>query len=67
MKLGAFSISLAVKDLAASRKFYEAFGFENFGGDAAEGWLILEERRSHHRAVPRDVREEYAHLQPRLG
>jgi len=36
MELGAFSISLAVKDLEASRKFYEAFGFEVFGGNAAE-------------------------------
>ena len=41
MELGAFSISLAVKDLEASRKFYEAFGFQLFGGDAAQGWLIL--------------------------
>ncbi len=41
MDLGAFSISLAVKDLAASRAFYEALGFEAFHGDAAQGWLIL--------------------------
>ena len=41
MQLGAFSISLAVKDLAASRAFYEAFGFEAGGGDPAQGWLIL--------------------------
>lgn len=41
MKLGAFSISLAVKDLAASRAFYEKFGFKVFGGDAAQNWLIL--------------------------
>ena len=41
MKLGAFSISLAVKDLAASRAFYEALGFQVFGGDAAQRWLIL--------------------------
>ena len=33
MQLGAFSISLAVKDLAASRAFYEQLGFEPFGGD----------------------------------
>lgn len=33
MQLGAFSISLAVKDLAASQAFYEKFGFEAFGGD----------------------------------
>lgn len=41
MNLGAFSISLAVKDLAASRAFYEKFGFAEFGGNAAQGWLIL--------------------------
>lgn len=41
MNLGAFSISLAVKDLEASRQFYEKFGFEKFAGDAAENWLIL--------------------------
>ena len=41
MKLGAFSISLAVKDIAASRAFYEAFGFKEFGGNAAQNWLIL--------------------------
>ena len=41
MKLGAFSISLAVKDLEASKSFYEKFGFEVFAGDAAQNWLIL--------------------------
>ena len=41
MELGAFSISLAVKDLEASRKFYEKFGFKAFGGNAAQNWLIL--------------------------
>jgi len=41
MQLGAFSISLAVKDLAASRAFYEKFGFEVLGGNQDENWLIL--------------------------
>ncbi|MEW5919154.1 MAG: VOC family protein [Gemmatimonadota bacterium] len=41
MQLGAFSISLAVKNLDASRAFYEKFGFKALGGDAANGWLIL--------------------------
>lgn len=41
MNLGAFSISLSVKDIAASRAFYEAFGFTVFGGDQAQNWLIL--------------------------
>lgn len=41
MNLGAFSISLAVKDLEASRSFYEKLGFQVFAGDAAQNWLIL--------------------------
>jgi lactoylglutathione lyase len=41
MELGAFSISLAVKDLGASRAFYEKFGFQAFAGDASQNWLIL--------------------------
>jgi lactoylglutathione lyase len=41
MDLGAFSVSLAVKDIEASRKFYEKFGFTACMGDAAQNWLIL--------------------------
>lgn len=41
MELGAFSISLAVQDLEASRQFYEKFGFTTFAGDASHKWLIL--------------------------
>jgi catechol 2,3-dioxygenase-like lactoylglutathione lyase family enzyme len=41
MELGAFSVSLAVKNLDASRGFYEKFGFAVFGGNAAQNWLIL--------------------------
>jgi lactoylglutathione lyase len=41
MDLGAFSVSLAVKDIAASRAFYEKFGFTVFGGDQSQNWLIL--------------------------
>jgi lactoylglutathione lyase len=41
MELGAFSISLAVKDLGASRAFYETFGFKATMGEAAQNWLIL--------------------------
>ncbi|MEP3438648.1 MAG: VOC family protein [Hoeflea sp.] len=41
MQLGAFSISLAVKDLAASREFYEKLGFKAVGGEAGENWLIM--------------------------
>ncbi len=41
MKLGAFSISLAVKDIVASRDFYMKLGFEEAGGDIEQNWLIL--------------------------
>jgi lactoylglutathione lyase len=41
MELGNFSISLAVKDIEASRAFYEKLGFSIFGGNAAQNWLIL--------------------------
>lgn len=41
MQLGAFSISLAVKDLQASKAFYELLGFRPFGGDPDQNWLIL--------------------------
>lgn len=41
MDLGAFSVSLAVKDLEASRQFYEKLGFLPRGGDASKGWLVL--------------------------
>jgi lactoylglutathione lyase len=39
--LGAFSVSLAVKDIEASRLFYEKLGFVTFAGDQAQNWLIL--------------------------
>lgn len=41
MKLGAFSVSLSVKDIHASRAFYEKLGFAAVGGDVAQNWLIL--------------------------
>ena len=41
MQLGAFSISLAVKDIETSRDFYRKFGFEIVGGDQSQNWLIL--------------------------
>lgn len=41
MSLGAFSISLAVKDIRASQAFYEKLGFSNFGGNIEDNWLIL--------------------------
>jgi lactoylglutathione lyase len=41
MPLGAFSISLTVKDLADSKAFYEKLGFKEFGGNAAKHWVIM--------------------------
>ena len=41
MELGAFSVSLNVKDIEASRVFYEKLGFTKFHGDQSQGWLIL--------------------------
>jgi catechol 2,3-dioxygenase-like lactoylglutathione lyase family enzyme len=41
MDLGACSVSLAVKDIAASQQFYEKLGFKVFMGDASKHWLIL--------------------------
>jgi catechol 2,3-dioxygenase-like lactoylglutathione lyase family enzyme len=41
MGLGAFSVSLAVKDIHASRDFYQKLGFEPFGGDIEQNWLIM--------------------------
>jgi len=42
MRLGNFSVSLAVKDLPRSRTFYEKLGFRPVFGDAASNWLILQ-------------------------
>ena len=41
MQLGAFSVSLAVKDIAVSKAFYEKLGFTTMGGEQSQGWLIL--------------------------
>ena len=41
MELGAFSVSLAVKDIKASKAFYEKLGFEVFHGNIDENWLVL--------------------------
>lgn len=46
MELGNFSISLAVKDLGASRAFYEKLGFRVMHGDATQNWLILQNQTS---------------------
>jgi catechol 2,3-dioxygenase-like lactoylglutathione lyase family enzyme len=41
MDLGAFSVSLAVKDIRASKEFYGRLGFREFGGDIGQNWVIL--------------------------
>jgi lactoylglutathione lyase len=41
MELGAFSVSLAVKDIEASKVFYEKLGFAAFAGDQSKNWLIM--------------------------
>ncbi|MDF2859369.1 MAG: glyoxalase [Neobacillus sp.] len=41
MKLGAFSVSLTVKDIHKSKEFYENLGFQTLGGDITQNWLIL--------------------------
>lgn len=46
MKLGAFSVSLSVKDLQASKEFYEKLGFSAFGGDAKMNYLIMKNGNS---------------------
>lgn len=47
MKLGAFSISLSVKDLQASKAFYLKLGFTVFGGNEEQNWLILKNGDDH--------------------
>ena len=46
MQLGNFSVSLAVKDIAASRAFYEKLGFKQVAGDQAQNWLVLQNSTS---------------------
>jgi catechol 2,3-dioxygenase-like lactoylglutathione lyase family enzyme len=46
MRLGNFSVSLSVKDLGASRAFYEKLGFRAIGGNPAQNWLILQNETS---------------------
>ncbi|NOT08447.1 MAG: VOC family protein [Gemmatimonadales bacterium] len=41
MQLGNFSVSLAVKDIEASKLFYQKLGFKEFAGDQAQKWLIM--------------------------
>ena len=46
MKFGVFSISLSVKDIKASKEFYENLGFTVFGGNIEQNWLIMKNENS---------------------
>ena len=46
MKLGAFSVSLAVKNIEVSKAFYEKLGFTAFAGDLSENWIIMKNETS---------------------
>ncbi|TCN26319.1 VOC family protein [Mesobacillus foraminis] len=46
MKLGAFSVSLSVKDIHVSKAFYEKLGYKVLGGDIAQNWLIMKNENS---------------------
>ncbi|WP_342512077.1 VOC family protein [Sporosarcina sp. FSL K6-1522] len=46
MELGAFSVSLSVKDIHKSKSFYEDLGFHVFGGDITQNWLIMKNEGS---------------------
>src|SRR4051794_25260623 len=46
MKLGAFSVSLNVKDILASKTFYESLGFKVFAGDIQKNYLIMKKENS---------------------
>lgn len=46
MKLGAFSVSLSVKDIHASKTFYETLGFTVFAGDIEKNYLIMKNESS---------------------
>ena len=41
MSIGAFSLSLTVKDIEKSKEFYKKLGFDDFGGDISQNWLIM--------------------------
>lgn len=46
MKLGAFSVSLSVKDIHQSKAFYEKLGFKTLGGDINQNWLIMKNEQT---------------------
>ena len=46
LRLGNFSVSLTVKDIAASRAFYEKLGFHIKSGNQAQNWLVMQNETS---------------------
>ena len=56
MELGTFSVSLAVKDIEASKRFYERLGFTPFAGDQSKNLANYEEWRPRYRIVSGHVR-----------
>ena len=67
MELGAFSVSLAVKDLDASKAFYEKLGFSVFAGEADQNWLIMKNGTCVIGLFQGMFEQEHPDLQPRLG
>ena len=67
MQLGNFSVSLAVKDIAASRAFYEKLGFQQVAGDQTQNWLILQNSTSTIGLFQAAVHQEHADVQSRVG
>ena len=55
MKLGAFSISLNVKDLKTSKEFYEKLGFNVLAGSKEQNYLIMKNEKNTNRTFSRDV------------
>ena len=67
MELGAFSISLTVKDIEAARALYGKFGFKVFAGDASQHWLILKNGPHVIGLFQGMFRKEHSNLQSWLG
>jgi Lactoylglutathione lyase and related lyases len=66
VQLGNFSISLTVKDIKASKEFYEKLDFKQVGGKLEQNWVVLQNGTTKI-GCSRDVREEQLDLQSRLG
>lgn len=67
MKLGAFSISLSVKDIGVSRAFYEKLGFEVFAGDQSKNYLIMKNCNALVGLFQGMFEKKHYHIQPWLG